>query len=172
MNLERFSHYIQIISGVVLIVGIVLVVIELRQSKALAQAQLASDSWRVVIDRMIAQMGEDTPAAMAKACNNLPLTDEEKVTLASRFQLQLAAIGRDQEVSRIAGFDDTQYRLIGSQFLPIFTTETGRRWWQSQRELYYRIAPTVAPIGDSILESMPTPDCGLSALDSHGSRKD
>ena len=88
MSIEKTSHLVQIISSIGLVVGLVLVIIELNQSKVIAQAQLASDSWRVGIDRMIAQMGENGPAAMAKACNDALLSDEDKITLVSRFQLQ------------------------------------------------------------------------------------
>jgi len=34
VKLERFSHYIQIVTGITLVVGLILVVVEMRQVKA------------------------------------------------------------------------------------------------------------------------------------------
>lgn len=92
MTLERLGHLSQIVSGVILVVGVVLVVMELRQAKALAQAQLISDSFAIQADRLVAQLGEDPAAVLAKACEGTePLTYADAAVLSTKYQGLLLA---------------------------------------------------------------------------------
>jgi hypothetical protein len=129
---EKISHLIQILSGLVLIVGVVLVVEELNQTKRLAQAQLESDSWAGIIGRGIAQMGEGAPAAIAKACSGEELSSEEGVILISRFQVALNHVSREREVEELAGFETERWKIRArASFGLVFATKEGRNWWKS-----------------------------------------
>jgi hypothetical protein len=162
---EKISHSIQIVSGIVLIVGVVLVLEELNQTKRLAQAQLESDSWDGIIGRGIAQMGEAAPRAMAKACTGEELSNEDAIVLISRFQVALSHVAREREVERLAGFESERWKLRArASFGIVFATEEGRSWWDSMRETYTTFIPEMVSLGDSILLSMGPPDCGLDAV--------
>ena len=165
MNLEKASHYVQIVSGVVLIAGVGLIVVELQQTRRLAEAQLESDSWDSVFNRGIAQMGERAPSAIAKACSGDALSKEDAVVLASRFGVLISHVGRQMEVERLAGFESERWRTRArDSFMIIFATDEGRSWWRSSRDTYLALAPEMVPIGDGFLEELGPPDCKLSAI--------
>lgn len=165
MNLEHASHYVQIISGVVLVIGVGLVVLELQQTRRLAEAQLESESWDGVINRVIAQMGEDVPSTLAKACTGQKITERDAVVLVSRFQIALNHIARSRLVESLAGFEGERWkqRAFGS-FSIVFASEHGRRWWDSQRSFYKTLDPEMTAFGDNLLERLGPPDCGLESV--------
>ena len=106
MKLDSLSHLMQIVSGIILVAGVVLIVAEMQQTKLLAQAQLVSDSWGIGTERLTTQMGENSVAAVVKACNNEALTWEEAGVLSSKYQLHVLSISRAKHLDSIASFED------------------------------------------------------------------
>ena len=45
MNSQTIANGIQTLTGIAVLIGLALVVLELRQSRGLARAQLAADGW-------------------------------------------------------------------------------------------------------------------------------
>ncbi len=68
MTTQELANWVQVFSGIALVVGIVLVTLELQQTKALSRAQLKHDSVSLGIQREIAAMGENTLESLARAC--------------------------------------------------------------------------------------------------------
>jgi hypothetical protein len=153
LNVERISHFIQILSGIALIVGIILVLAEMRQTKALVQAQLQSDFWEGAANRSIAQMGENAPNSIARACKGEELTAEDIVVLENKYQLHMTLIIRQKVVNDIAQFDsDAWERTASGQFLQVFSTVHGRTWWKSARQIYAKYDDgNLIQIGDRVL---------------------
>ena len=69
--LEKLSHWIQIVSGVVLIVGVVLVVVQMQQNERLTEAQLASDWYTQRASHAAMAAGENPMKSFAKLCAGL-----------------------------------------------------------------------------------------------------
>ena len=70
---------------IVLVVGAVLVIYELRQTKAVAQAQLAADMYSFMSNQQIALLGENPLSALAKECKGEKLNEEEALVLRPLF---------------------------------------------------------------------------------------
>ena len=131
MNLERIGHLSQIFSGVILILGIGLVIVELRQAKQLARAQLISDSFAIQADRLVAQLGENSAAIIAKACQGSePLTREVSAVLSTKYQLHNLIAFRSWLLSELFEFEEATWRdTAATQFLYVFRNQHGRAWW-------------------------------------------
>lgn len=107
MNTEKLSHWVQIISGIAILIGLVLVLIELRQTKELTRASLASESHSIVMERSTSFQGENPMRVLAKACDSdEPLSTEEKLNLFFVFQSLSQPVYRSYETGRIAQFED------------------------------------------------------------------
>lgn len=135
MTLERLGHLSQIISGVILVIGVVLVVMELRQTKDLAHAQLISDSFSIQIDRLVAQLGEDSAAVLAKACEGSePLTYADAAVLSTKFQLHNLIAFRSFLLNELYSFENTTWEEeVRVQYLFIFQSPHGRAWWEGMQ---------------------------------------
>ena len=91
MNIKNISDWVQIFTGIAVIVGLGIVVYELRQNREIAEVNVAqvilgrSDSLRV------AMIGESTADAFGKACQSpAELTQGEMVALIFYFQKELS----------------------------------------------------------------------------------
>lgn len=133
--------------------GIVLIVIELRQTKALVEAQLQSDYWAGAADRSIVQMGDEAAESVAKACRGESLSDKDIVVLVNKYQLHMTLSIRQKAVNEIAGFgSDAWERKATGQYLQIFETTHGRTWWKTARPVYAQFGDgTLIAIGDRVL---------------------
>ena len=67
--LEKFSHGIQILSGVVLIVGVVLVLLQMEQTERLTRAQLSSEFFDAQIAQAASAAGQEPMTSFAKLCD-------------------------------------------------------------------------------------------------------
>jgi hypothetical protein len=165
MQLEKISHSIQIITGIVVIIGVVLVIVELRQTKELARAQLASDSWGMSISRIQAMAGENPAHAYGKLCDSgIVDTTEDALVVHNLFLQRVHQIQRAHEIALIGGFDDSRWKMIANGNLPfVFATEYGRVWWNTGRQY---INKEVLDYGDSLLSGIgPAASCpGVSTM--------
>ena len=129
MNLDRLGHYTQIISGIFLIIGVVLVVLQLRQTEALTRAQLLNEAWAMRIQQAGTAAGENPMKALAKLCTAEPLTDEDAFVVHNVFLQRLFLILRARTVNESAGFDDAFWKQEAQGNLGfILGTERGQAW--------------------------------------------
>ena len=134
--LEKLSHWIQIISGVVLIVGVALVVIQLQQNERLAQVQLASEWFTQRASQAATAAGENPMHAFAKLCNpDAVLLEEDAAVLHALFlqRFYMGSMGR--VISPLMGPGDGvtwQQALQGNMGL-VAATPQGRAWVESMR---------------------------------------
>ena len=70
MDSQKDADWVQIATGVALLVGLVLVVWELSQSRDVATAQLSSDGTDRYLQSAVPRMGENPAAALAKSNGN------------------------------------------------------------------------------------------------------
>jgi hypothetical protein len=158
MQLEKISHAIQMITGVVVIVGVVLVIVEMRQTKDLARAQLASDSWGMSIGRAQAMAGENPAHFYSKLCDGILVsTTEERLVVHNLYLQRFFIIQRAQEVELRGGFEDDRWKKIATgNFRFIFETERGRAWWKKGRKF---ADEELRNFGDSMLSALGPPRC-------------
>ena len=131
MDLEHLSHWVQLVSGVVLIIGVVLVVVQLQQNERLSRTQVASDWFSQRAAQAGSAAGENPMHAYAKLCDpEAELTAEDATVLHALF-LQRYFMGiHGRVVSQVSGDGDSQLwkQVLQSNMNLVIATEQGRAW--------------------------------------------
>ena len=65
---SKIGEFVQMLTGIGVLVGLFLVILELKQSREATEAQLKSEGTVILASQRIAQMGENPSATIAKAC--------------------------------------------------------------------------------------------------------
>ena len=98
--------WLQILSNVAIIIGLIVVVYELQQSRNIATAQLTSDIYAYLLQQQVAVMGEDASHALAKACDDpTSLSTRDKMILSNYFQSILNRTRRAADIDSNSGFN-------------------------------------------------------------------
>lgn len=162
LSVELITDWLQIATGIVVIVGLALLIWELEQARELTQAQLTSEGWARLSERNLVLVEKSNAQVLTKACeepgqlSNVELTMLDLIT-----QDRLNALNRIYALSRDAQLyldqDRDWSRFSESTFNRIFATQFGRVWWEQSKNS----APIeIVAIGDSILQSSGSPSCG------------
>ena len=78
MNKNSFQDWVQILTGLALLIGLVLVVIEIRQSQTIALMEFTQAGYQEVFAFQRQRMGENPGPTLVKAClQPEQLTEEE-----------------------------------------------------------------------------------------------
>lgn len=158
MDTTKFNTWVQTISGIALVIGIVLVIIEMNQTKRLTQAGLYSSSWELVMNRGLSFIGEDPMDAWAKACDpKAVMTRKDAMILNNIFATLYYTVSRAREIGQVAGFEDE--RWIGpanANFPRIFDSQHGRDWWAV---FTARGSGPIKAHGDFMLATLGPPTC-------------
>lgn len=134
--LEKLSHWIQIVSGVVLIVGVALVVIQLQQNERIAQVQLASEWFTQRASQAATAAGENPMHAFTKLCNpDAVLLEEDAAVLHALFlqRFYMGSLGR--VTLPLVGHADgpTWQQILQANMGLVAATPQGRAWVESMR---------------------------------------
>ena len=127
---------IQLLTSLGLIIGLVLVIWELGQTRDLTRAQLTSDTFDYSIQRHSAVMGESTARALAVACSNPEqLSLEQKIVLAEYYTSLIGQIRRSTLITQNSGIsyqDQTQWEG-GARwtFGMMLANDYGRWYWST-----------------------------------------
>ena len=162
VNTEKLSHWVQIMSGAALVVGIVLIIMEMEQNKQLTRAQLAGESAGLGLSRTLAFIGERPMEVMAKACDpDARLTREDALILGNIFQAYINTVGRTWEIGRRAEFGDERWKMVADANFPrIFATQHGRDWWAASSPYpSIKSRSELRNYGDRILAELGPPTC-------------
>ena len=134
MTTQELTNWVQAFSGIALVIGIVLVTVELQQTKALTRAQLKHDSVALGIQREIAAMGENPLESLARSCTDPDsLSPYDLLVLDRYYQTGVLHVMRELQVEQTGGFDGERWKYIArSMFRQIFMTSHGKRWWEAR----------------------------------------
>jgi len=133
--LEKYSQWIQVCMAIGVLVGLVLVVTELRQSRTLIRAEMAGENYDNVIQQNIALLGEDPSNILAKACKAENLEASELLVLDQFFLMKLNTSIRLWTIQSIAGFDAESYGYgIKASLIWIALLPQGESWWEEARK--------------------------------------
>jgi hypothetical protein len=155
MDSQKISDWVQIVTGVAVLVGLGLVVWELSQSRDVAYAQLSSDGTDQYLQHAVPKMGENPATALAKACNDPhSLSDEELVVLDAYFTVIVAVPLRAYNITRRSGLYEAQWEnLVRVMFPLILRSIPGRTWWANEKAVY---PPEIGTLVDSFAGSSPS----------------
>lgn len=137
MNSEKAAHWIQIVSGVVLVVGVILVLVQLEQTERLTLAELAATYFAEQANQAAAVAGEEPMRTLALLCD-----DEREITLADAHVIHALFLHRLQMgvnsgvTAYLGGFVDTESSEFSNEALReslsiVVATEQGRRWLEA-----------------------------------------
>ena len=169
MKKLSFSDWVQVVTSLSVLIGLMLVIYEIRQTHRLSQVQMVAENMAAFTQQQLSIAGENPATVMKKACHDEPLNQEELVVfdvIARTYALY---------ASRILALDflgDYDSRHVDEQAVSILRTlkssELGRAWWQLNEPFLSeavrqagsddRIAP-VTECGDymSLLQSLAEP---------------
>jgi hypothetical protein len=157
MRQERLLDAVQLGTLVALLVGVLLVVWELRQTRDIARIQIAAAGSEQYSQRVQAMMGEESAAALARACDTpRELTTEDLIVLEHLHTELLNNLRSAYAIERLA--DDMavfDWRAWKGNFRRIFATEFGRWWFASLAS----VEPEIRAAADAFLAESGTPDC-------------
>ena len=141
--LEKLSHWIQIVSGIVLIVGVVLVVAQMQQTERLTRAQMTSEWFNNRSSQFGMSAGEAPMQSVAKLCD--PDTDlqlEDALIVHSLFLQRLFMAQHGLVTAETMDSDEDRVfalRLFQSQMGLVVSFRQGREWLKAfplREELY------------------------------------
>ncbi len=125
----RFQHWFQLITNVAILFGLGLVVYELNQSKQLASAQFAIQSFDRQTTIRIAMMGEDPREALAKAAlHPADLNEPDVVALDAYYQSIVIGWVTVRLYLQRADLDVPWQAIVAESAQRNFSSEPARRW--------------------------------------------
>lgn len=121
--------WFQIISNTAIIIGLLIVIYEVNQSRTLAQSQLIDSWWSKVNDRELAVLGENPGSALVKAALSPDdLSSEDAAVLDVYYRSVVGGWLDLIRTSDVTGIDRNWHANVQWQARESFTTEPGRRW--------------------------------------------
>ena len=124
MNSQTVAIWVQVLTGIAVLIGLGLVVWELQQARELTLVQMGQGSMSDITQDFSAQYSEGASRALARACF-LPkdLTEEDSVVLDMIFQVRMLKGYRLKLQTDIAGFEAPweQVTNFGISYIKGFT---------------------------------------------------
>lgn len=169
----NIGDWVQILSALSILIGIAAVIYEIRQTRAVAEAQLITDQSGIVVSAPVSVMGEDGARILAKACDEPEeLTRAETEVLAAYYRTLLFSLisrmrvpsetGLLEEVSVGSSWVGSSVGVAGT----VLGTPYGRFWWKGMRDTWVATAyPQITAIFDDVLGKMGS---GCSWEENHG----
>ena len=152
MNSKTIANGIQTLTGIAILIGLALVVLELRQSRELARAQLAADGWAegMALDR--SQLSENFAVTRTKAClTPNELTDSELLEMQAYNSHVMGSLRRRRGYEHIGDYNELSWaRAKEDQIGQWLSTKVGRADYAVQRD---RLPIWITDVADSLLET-------------------
>ena len=159
MNSEKLNNWVQTITGLAIVIGLILVVWELQQNQDATLSQLSSEYWHFASQERAAIFGEDAANVLAKACHEpANLTESDLIILEQYYEGFIARISRLMILRDRGGFyGRNQWReaLFGLDML--FMSQPGRAYWKSVASKW--VNPEIYTAGNEYLASWNQPMC-------------
>ncbi len=157
MKPSSLTDWFQITASAAVFVGLVFVVVEMRQAKALAQAQIVSDNYSDMLENYRGQWGENPAEVFSKACVAPEQLDAaELLILHSYYRSKYALVQRQLVLETIADFGIPWQQVHAANLADIVSSEPGRVWYAQAKATF---EPEVAELTDQILKSGAVGDC-------------
>jgi hypothetical protein len=139
------------------------VVIELRQAKALVEAEITAQFFAEIAQNSRAQMGENPAFILSKACLRPgEVTDEELFVLEGYFGTRWALADRSYRLELTAEFGLPWQDISRKILQPVARLEHGRKWL-AQRASFFN--PNFEEVVSEILKENENTSCEDSLND-------
>lgn len=160
MDSGKIASWIQITATVGVLVGIILVVIELRQAKAIAHANITAQFFSEIGQNNRVQMGENPAAVLSKAClSPSEITNEDLFVLEGYFVSRWALADRSYRLELVGEFGTPWEAVARKSLQPIVRLEHGRKWLTQNVSAYN---PGLSEVVSRLLEDTKDVPCEVS----------
>ena len=154
----KTTDLVQIFSALAIVVGLILVLVELRQSRSVAEAQLLSDQASIDTSILIGVMGENTAKVLAVACDEpQELSREQGEVLQAYLRSRLMQLTRLRSIQKATGLLESrnfeqETKTLSGGFLG---TPYGRYIWERDRAYWVaNVYPEISRIFDETLSEV------------------
>lgn len=162
MDSHRMDRWVQGLSALGILFGLVLVTLELNQSARLVRAELGSGSMEYRQNLLSSVRGETLAAALAQSIDDpAGLTREQQVVLHAWYQDVVGQVLRQSYLVRLGVFQDPVEPFAAIQARTYFGTAWAQAWWQENRTSYPEY---LRALFDEEIEAL-APDRDLRAFD-------
>ncbi|MEM1433840.1 MAG: hypothetical protein AAGG11_07300 [Pseudomonadota bacterium] len=154
------KDWLQVTTNVGVVIGLVLLIYELNQSRDLTRAQVVDSVYDAAVTRNLALLGENPEAAIARSVFRPDeLSEQDAVVLTQFYTAMLVSWMRNKDESGLGYFEESfQYTIASEAYF--LNTGPGRRWWST---VWSTVDPDIAAAVDSALANM-APGALRSAL--------
>jgi hypothetical protein len=159
----KSEKWIELLTAFVIVAGLIVVVWELRQSRALAKADLATQAYGQIQGHWQGLLGEHPAAIVAKACSEpKELSDEEVGVYWAHLQMQFFNMHRNVYVDDAAGFNSNVEEWIRSDMKYYLGSRLGRREFDRFGESW---PPMMRQIANDLIENDAVIPCEVTWRD-------
>ena len=156
MRIELLSHWIQILTGVAVLVGLGLVIYELRQTKTLVEAQLSSDGWAYTHSYTSMIVGENAISSLSKICTDpAAVTEADALMLNHVYSDAFFRVRRAKVVYQIAE-TSSPWQVMAEGLAGIYNTPHGRWWWAKNKD---RLDPEIVSVAGPFITARDVDGC-------------
>ena len=160
MDFQSINNWIQSISGLAILTGLLFVVLELEQNREAMGAHLSNDGYQMLTQTQASLLGENPVQVLAKACDEPESLTTADFILLDRYYFQLVqtAISRLKHLgSRGSSFYPPDYwKTVVGPWRHIFSTTVGREWWRTSV-----FDQEIRALGDEVLSTWPEHNLGI-----------
>jgi hypothetical protein len=159
MNNRSIFEIVQVVTGLAVVAGLILVVLQLQQAQEIARKQQANVTRTGYDTVTMTEIGEVLPDALARACETPEtLTGPDLVALNAYYLSHIIYVlysywEDEEEISSPISWRDYAH----SSFDAVFLTAAGQAWWKEQvRHNDLNMPAELMELGNDLLESAPT----------------
>lgn len=135
MNLDKLNDWLQLIASIGVIIGLLLVVAELRQDAVISRVEMNAAPWNADQGLNQSLQNETTSRALEKSVDApLEMTTQDHIIVnAFNWEVINAVVARENSLTRIGLADDSLE--INAQIAAeiILASDYGRAWWEENK---------------------------------------
>jgi len=135
MDDQRIDRWLGIVGNVAVVIGLIIVAVELRQSSSIANGELAAQFFRDIQDLERSRQDSDFARVYAKS-----IEDPDELTLAELVQLDgyynvlLAQISSARRLVELGLFQQNYEYIVRANVRDVLYTPFSHIWWRSVAE--------------------------------------
>ncbi len=137
MKLERFNAWLQVGASLGLIAGLLLLAVEIQQTRDLTRLQMRLDRDDALQQTELAMLGEEPAVAWAKSIRDPSSLSDAEAKVVDSYLVNLLLLYTRTARMEEAGLTDLSQleRTIRSSAWLYFGNPFARRWWRNDREM-------------------------------------
>lgn len=156
MDATKLGDYLTVVGNLGLILGLILVGYQIKQTNDLAQLQLMSDGFALGAAVDFSYIGENAPEVLAKVDDKpSDLSDQDILLLERIFRVKLGEAWRNTQL-RKAGMSNSTEIHAAQDLAFEFNSAFGRMYWDTSKDFVPLSQSFVAEVDRNFTLSIPS----------------